>query len=185
MAPGLAGVGYLATLTHRQPGGEVAQHWAWHENPTKKGEWSPLPAGHSNPNPRQGSAWSLFAGISFPPGAVLQLSSRSPHNTSSVRKQPQLSGLEPRGRFLTGASQYSFTEGLGATLVHPKKGLAQRDKETHCSPSVDMEVGHPGFPVQQHCWHSWKSHLAINLAPMSWAMKRPSPQSQQKVSHFP
>lgn len=157
---------------------------AW--EPHQEGWVIPTPGWPQQPKPQ--------ARFSLIPFRLDQFSSRGcaaafiPQSSQHLQCKEAASTVrfgKPRGRFLTGASQYSFTEGLGATLVHPKKGLAQRDKETHCSPSVDMEVGHPGFPVQQHCWHSWKSHLAINLAPMSWAMKRPSPQSQQKVSHFP
>lgn len=137
MVPGLAGLGYLATLIHRQAGHEVAQHWAWHDNPAKKGEWCPLLAGHSDPNPRQGSAWSLFARISFPPGAVLQCSSHSPHNLQCILTASTVTFGKPRGRFLTGARQHSFTVGLGAIPVHPKRGSGtERQRHTAASPWV-------------------------------------------------
>lgn len=94
----------------------------------------------------------FFARISFPPVAVLQHSSHSPHNTSSIRRESQLSGLENQ-KADSWLVQVNITslEAKELPQFTPKEGLAQRDKETHCSHSMAMEVGHPSFPIQQHC----------------------------------
>lgn len=161
-----AGVAGYINLQAARTWGCPALSMAW--QPRRRASDSPLLAGHSKPNPRQGSAWSLFARISFPPGAVLQHYFHSPHYTSGIRSRPQLSGLENQeaDSWLVELSTASL-KAKELPQFTPKEGLAQRDKETHCSHSVDIEVGHPGFLVEKHCWHSWKSHLAISLAPMN------------------